>query len=99
MITVLRDVLIILGLLQMVLLLTRGGRNSIRSTITTAAAVYDRLGRVLKVIRLAPFHKHVNQHGPGTFAIIVGHVIVDLNGEVQQQVPRISGNGPFVVLL
>lgn len=55
--------------------------------------------RRLKVVVLAPFDKQVDQHRPRTLAIVVGHVIVDLGGKVQQQIPRISRNRSLVVLL
>lgn len=56
-------------------------------------------GRVLEVVRLAPVHKHIDQHGPCTVAVIVHHVVVDLDGKVQQQVPRVARDRPLVVLL
>jgi len=43
--------------------------------------------------------KLVDEDGPGAFFVIIGHVIADHVAEVEQQIPRVTRNRTFIVLL
>lgn len=102
-------------ILRVIVIVLRGGRGRCgrrralaTHTATTTTSRDDAYSTIaplsrgrgtLEVIRLAPLDEQIDQHRPSTLAIIVGHVVVDLGGKVQQQVPRVPRNRSLVVLL
>ena len=44
-------------------------------------------------------HKVVNEHRPSPIVVVVGKVVFDDLGKVEQQVPSVAGDGAPVVLL
>lgn len=48
---------------------------------------------------LGVLDKVVDEDGPGALLVVVGEVLVDGHGEVEQKVPRVLGDRPVVVLL
>jgi hypothetical protein len=47
----------------------------------------------------SPFNKVINEDWPGTFLIIVTHIIIDHGCEVKEKVPCVLRDAALVVLL
>lgn len=45
------------------------------------------------------FNKVIDQHRPRSLLVIVGHVVIDHQGKVQEEVPCILRYGAFMVFL
>lgn len=51
------------------------------------------------VLLLAPVNKVIDKDGPCAFRIVVCHVIVDVECEVQEEVPGVFWDGSLVIFL
>jgi len=48
-------------------------------------------------MRSGIFDEFVDEHGPGAFLVVVGHVLVDHVAEIEEQIPRVARDGSLIV--